>query len=165
MDADLRIGVTRRLDNRLQNLPDDSPCAISLHERRRNALHTVLDPIPTLLVKDWGQTDDRSPHEFIELVLAVTDGAILDVIAGPGLKWLGDQLAALAVDAAALEAARFLIAKLRPKQQSRELLDFVITLPDGTTVRCDPPGQDATVTVMFASGAKASAIYRFDNPT
>ena len=65
----IRLIVYRRLDNRLEGLPDDSPQALELHNRRRATLHEVLDGNPGWIVPHWGKTDDTVPHEWVELVV------------------------------------------------------------------------------------------------
>src|SRR5438094_8412917 len=42
------LQVPRRLDNRLEGLPDNSPRAIELHNLRKLAVHEILDGSP-----DW----------------------------------------------------------------------------------------------------------------
>ena len=50
------------------------------------------------------------------------------------------------------ELAKTVVAKLRPKQEAKELLDFQIRLPDGTKISVDPPDRDATITIDFKDG-------------
>ena len=83
MDNTLILGVYRRLDNRFEGLSDDSPRALELHIRRKDALHAVFDDDLNIRVTDWGSTDDSRPHEYIEIVLGaaattVFQYAILD---------------------------------------------------------------------------------------
>jgi len=77
----------------------------------------------------------------------------------PGVKWLGLKLAEKAVDTALGELAEAIVAKLRPKQEAKELLDFIITLPDGTQIAVDSPDRYATITINFADGALQSLEY------
>jgi hypothetical protein len=85
----IKVGVFRRLDNRFENLGDDSPRALELHNRRKEALHEVFDGRKSVEVIDWGQTDDAQPHEFVEIVV----GALAVKVFQPGLKFLGQKLA------------------------------------------------------------------------
>jgi len=50
----LTLGVFRRLDNRFEGLSDDSPRALELHNRRRDALHEVFEVSTSVAVVDWG---------------------------------------------------------------------------------------------------------------
>ena len=153
------LSVYRRLDNRFENLPDDSPRALELHNRRRDALHSAFDGASDIKVVAWGDTDDVKPHEFVELSLAGVAGAAFTHAIVPGLQWLGKKLAEKAVDTALSELAQTIVAKLRPKQEAKQLLDFQISLPDGTRISVDPPDRDATITIDFADGKISSFNY------
>src|SRR5437762_6626036 len=83
MSKEIRLGVTRRLDNRLEGLDDQSPRAVELHERRKRALHDVLGADAAWVVLNWGDTDDRNAHEFVELALAITREAVAAVVSVP----------------------------------------------------------------------------------
>ena len=54
MDIDITLGVYRRLDNRFEGLSDDSPRALELHDRRKDALHAAFHSDPVFRVKNWG---------------------------------------------------------------------------------------------------------------
>jgi hypothetical protein len=153
------LGVYRRLDNRFENLADESPRALELHNRRRDALHSVFGDIREIEVLKWGDTDDVKPHEFVELSLAGVAGAVFTYAIVPGLQWLGKKLAEKAIDTALSELAKTVVAKLRPKQEAKQLLDFQITLPDGTRISVDPPDRMATITIVFKDGKVSSLNY------
>lgn len=155
----LALGVYRRLDNRFEGLGDDSPRALELHNRRRDALHEVFEASTSLTVVEWGETDDTRPHEFVELVLGAVASAVFSYAIVPGLKFLGEKLAEAAVDHATSEAVKGVVAWLRPKQEEKKLLDFVISLPDGTKIQVDPPDRAASVTLTFADGRVESVTY------
>jgi len=157
--SSITLGVYRRLDNRFEGLSDDSPRALELHYRRKDALHTVLDGDPNIIVKAWGDTDDPHPHEWVELIVGVVATPVFQYMIVPGVKWLGLKLAEKAVDTALSELATALVAKLRPKQEAKQLLDFTITLPDGTRIAVDPPDRNATITINFADGTLQSIEY------
>jgi hypothetical protein len=159
MDISVTLGVYRRLDNRFEGLSDDSPRASELHNRRKEALHAVFDGDPAIRVTDWGDTDDSRPHEFVEVALGSAATAVFQYAIVPGLKWLGLKLAEKAVDTALGELAKAIVARLRPKQEAKQLLDFIITLPDGTQISVDPPDRYATITIRFADGAVQSLEY------
>jgi hypothetical protein len=60
----------------------------------------------------------------------------------PGLQFVGEKLLEAAVDPGVGEFVKGLISRLRHKQEAKQVLDFRITLPDGTTVAVDPPGPE-----------------------
>lgn len=159
MSASVTLGVFRRLDNRFEGLPDDSPRGIELHIRRRDALHAALDGDRAIQVLAWGDTDDTRSHEFVELSLAGVAGVVFTHAVVPGLQWLGKKLADKAVDTALSELAKTIVAKLRPKQEAKQVLDFLITFPDGTRISVDPPDRDSSITISFKDGKLSSFNY------
>ncbi|HME37994.1 MAG TPA: hypothetical protein VKG63_03440 [Steroidobacteraceae bacterium] len=158
MTPAITLGVFRRLDNRFENLPDDSPRALELHIRRKNALHAVFDADTSIKVLNWGDTDDSGPHEYVELSLVAY--AVLHYAVVPGLEWLGKKLAEKAVDTALSAAIKKIVAILRPKQEAKEMLNIVITTRDGTSVSVDPPDRGATIWIGFADGTSVSVNYK-----
>jgi len=159
MNNSITLGVFRRLDNRFEDLSDDSPRALELHNRRKDALHAVFDNDPILKVVDWGETDDSRSHEYVELLLSIVAPAVFQYALVPGVKWLGLKLAEKAVDTTFSELAKAVVARLRPKQEAKQLLDLVIKLPDGTQIAVDPPDRSATITITFADGTLQSLEY------
>ena len=155
----IKVGVFRRLDNRFESLGDDSPRALELHNRRKEALHAVFDVQNSVEVVDWGQTNDTRPHEFVEIVVGAVAAQVFQYAVVPGLKFLGKKLAEKAVDEAASELVKAVVSWLRPKQDAKEILDFVITLPDKTVIRVDPPDRAATIQIQFANGKVESVTY------
>jgi hypothetical protein len=101
LNPTITVGVYRRLDNRLEGLADDSPRAKELHDRRRRALHEVLDGQPGVKVIDWGDANDEKPHEFVLLTISVVASATFKYAIVPGVMLLGEKL----VEAAAEEGA------------------------------------------------------------
>ena len=159
MDISISLGVYRRLDNRFEGLSDDSPRALELHHRRKDALHAAFDADRNIRVTDWGNTNDARSHEYVELALGAAATAVFEYAIVPGVKWLGIKLAEKAVDTAVGELAKAIVAKLRPEQEAKKLLDFIIKLPDGTQIAVDPPDRYATITITFADGALQSLEY------
>lgn len=157
--SQIKVGVYRRLDNRFENLPDDSPRAIELHNRRKEALHEVFDTQKSVEVLNWGDTDDTPPHEFVELVVGAVAVPAFQYVLGPGLKFLAQKLAEKAVDDATGELVKAVVSWLRPKQESKRILDVVITLPDKTQIMIDPPDRYATINIQFADGKVESVTY------
>jgi hypothetical protein len=160
MTDTISLGVYRRLDNRLEGESDSSPRALELHNQRRIALHAIFDTDKGLRVVNWGDTDDINPHEFITLSFVGIAGAVFSYTVVPGLQWLGKKLAEKAVDTALTETVKAIVAKVRPKQEGKQLLDIIITLPDGTQINVDPPDRDATISVGFTDGSSVSIKYK-----
>src|SRR2546429_7702673 len=88
MLSEIKLGVYRRLDNRFEGLSDDSPLALELHNRRKSALHDVLDGEKSIEVLDWGHTDDKQSHELVELILISLAPAVFTYAIVPGLKYV-----------------------------------------------------------------------------
>lgn len=155
----IQIGVFRRLDNRFENLPDDSPRGLELHNRRKEALHEVFDAETNILVLDWGQTDDTQSHEYVELLIAAVATPTFQYLIVPGLKFIGQKLAEKAVDEATSELVKGVVAWFRPKQEEKKILDFSIRLSDKTIINVEPPDRNATITIQFANGKVESINY------
>jgi len=168
MVSEINLWVYRRLDNRFEGLSDDSPRALELHNRRKLALHDVLDGEKSIEVR-WGDTDDKQSHELVELILIPLSSAVFIYTIVPGLKYVGEKLAEKAIDYGASETAKWLISKLRPQQESKKILNFGITLPDGTNIIVDPPDRDgmegmplienADIQIIFKDGTVSSFTY------
>ena len=126
--------------------------------RRKAALHDVLDEQDAPTVLDWGHTDDSQPHEYVELIIEGAKIALKYVIV-PGLKFVAEKLAEKGIDEGSSEIVKWFISKLRPKQESRQILDFLIELPNGTKIRVDPPGENAQIRINFADGTVSSIDY------
>ena len=159
MPSQIKFGVYRRLDNRFEGLPDDSPRALELHNRRKAALHDVLDNQQLIQVVDWGNTDDTEPHEFVEITLGALASAAFTYAIVPGLQYVGEQLAKKVADQITSETAKWLLSKFMPKQESKQILDFQISLPDGTSIHVDPPDRNAEIRISFADGTVSSITY------
>ncbi len=161
MGEKLSLGVYRRLDERFLQLSaaDDAKMALDLHNTRKFALQDVLKDTTVLKVSDWGETKDESPHEFVEIMLGVVSTTIFNYAIVPGLKFVGEKLAEKLVDEAIAESVKWLISKLRTKQESKEILNFHINLPDGTEISVDPPDRNASITIQFKAGALESIQY------
>jgi hypothetical protein len=155
MEAQITLGVFRLLDNRAEGLSDDSPRALELHNRRRSALHDVLDEQDAPAVLDWGETDDTKPHEFVEVIIAVAARETFKYVIVPGLKFIAEKLAEKAVDEGSSQLVRWLISKLRPKQEARQILDYNIQLSNGITIRVDPPERGSQIQISFGDGTVA----------
>lgn len=158
----IRVGVFRRLDNRREGLPDNSPRASQLHQRRARALHRILEEEPNLVVKKWGATDDKTPHEFIEVTVTVVAGAVFRYAVVPALKWLGEKLAEKAVDLAVTEGAKALVSRLRRAQTTKQIENVVVTLPNQTTISLVAPTNGSALHISFKDGKNYS--FKYVNP-
>jgi len=142
MSTQITLKVYRRLDNRLENLPDDGPLARELHARRKTALHDVLDglnaPQTGIQVQSWGDTDDSKPHELVEIIInvgqALLASAAFTHVVIPGLRAVGEKLAEKAVDEGTSEFVKWLVSKLKLKQEEKQILDVNIEVKAGATV-------------------------------
>jgi hypothetical protein len=158
------VGVYRRLDNRFEGLPDDSPRALELHDRRKQALHEAFDAERSVQVLDWGQTNDAESHEYVELLIGAAAAPAFRYFVVPGLRFIGQKLAEKAVDEATSELVKAVVAWFRPRQEEKKILDFAITLPDKTTISVDPPDRNATIQIRFADGKVESITYSQGSP-
>jgi hypothetical protein len=152
MTTEMTLIVWRRLDNRLQGLPDDSPEAWELHRRRAEGLHEALDASGPIQVVAWGDTDDEQAHESVELLLAVAAPVVWDKVLQPGLIYVAKKLGDKLVDQASSGAVAWLVGKLRPKQQSKKILDYEVTLPSGIKVTGEPLEQGGAIRITMPSG-------------
>lgn len=119
----------------------------------------MLDHAPGVEVQAWGDTDDATPHEFVALSIVGVAGVVFNYAVVPGLQWLGKKLAEKAVDTALSELVKSLVARLRGPQEAKQVLDFQIKLPDGTSISVDPPDRDASITIQFKDGKLSSFNY------
>jgi hypothetical protein len=152
MPAQIILGVYRRLDNRIEGFSDDSPRAVELHNRRKEALHDVFDREKNIEVLDWEATDDTRTHEYVELAIALVGQAVFTYAVVPGLKFICKKLTEKAIDKATSELVAAIVSWLRGPQESKKILDFEIKLPDGTTIKVNPPDPNATISISFADG-------------
>ncbi|WP_299313568.1 hypothetical protein [uncultured Aquimarina sp.] len=81
----------------------------------------------------------------------------------PGLKYLGEKLAEKLVDDVITNSVKWIISKLRPKQKSKELLNFQITLPDGTSIYVYPLEGNGSISIHFKDGMVESIKYDTQN--
>jgi hypothetical protein len=106
----IELTVCRNLDNRVRDLPDDSPYAVELHNRRRDALHEALSG---WTVDDWGNTDTPEAHEEVTLLINAVPH-VLHVVS-PAAAWIGTELAKAGIAAFAAETVKALLAPLISK--------------------------------------------------
>jgi len=134
------LSVYRRLDNRSEGLSDDSPRAVELHIRRKEALHEAL-LADGWTVEEWGDTDDKQPHELVELVVGIAANPHVQMAIVSAATWAALELVKGVLGEFAAEAVKALLGRLVPKQEEKKILDFTITLPNGMTIKVDPNSQ------------------------
>lgn len=152
MEHKLWLGVYRRLDNRSEGFGDDSPRAVELHNRRKQALHDALDNGPIWRVESWGLTDDTQPHEFVELAISIVTNPTFQATALPVLVYFGGKLLDAAVDKIFIDPIKELISRLYEKQKRKEILDYQIRPSGEIIIRCDPIDDDMVITLLLKDG-------------
>ena len=146
MGERVQLHVYRRLDNRSQVGPDaddQSPVGWELHRRRSAALHDVFDDVPGVTVTNWGVTDDeKRTHELTVLGVEIDPSAMtaLAPVGGVVLAWVGRVLHKYLTDQAA-EGLKWLLGKLRRKQDEQKIADFTLFHDGSFVVRVDPSGR------------------------
>ncbi len=158
----INLGVYRRLDNRLVGLPDDSEMAVELHNRRKEALHEILDNQELAEVIDWGETDDATAHEYVELIVGIIGTGILQPIVIAGIKEVGKKLAEKAVDEATSEFVKWILSKFIKKQKEKKIQDFNIKLKNGISLNIYPPDWTSDITIN-AGGEVTTIKYQLED--
>ena len=161
MSKKINLGVYRRLDDGNLELSEAEflKMGLALHLKRKLALEEVFADQQVLQVSDWGETKDEKSHEFVQLLLGIVGPALVQYAIVPGLKFVGEKLADKLIDDSISESVKWIISKLRPKQEAKEILDFHIQLPDGTRILVDPPDRNATINIQFLEGKVESIKY------
>jgi hypothetical protein len=120
---EVRLFVYRRLDNRLEGLPDDSPRAYELHLLRKEALHEALGGVDGWKV-NWFQVDDTKSHELAESFISVALNPHVQTVAIAALTWAGAEFAKAGINELAKQAASAIISRLIPEQKKGKILNF-----------------------------------------
>ncbi len=162
MKNDVTLGVYRIQDIPYEGMPKDFPRLVELHNLRGEALHDVFDMQQITEVISWGNTDDTTSHEYVEILLSAISASVIQPLLIQGLKELGKKLAEKAIDETTSEFVKWIISKLIKKQKDQKILDFNIKLKDGTFLRIDPPQGKSDVTIHFNDGEVTSIKYKFD---
>jgi hypothetical protein len=153
MDDSIKVGVFRRLDNRDEGLPDDSPRAAELHRLRAAALHEAFDSTPGITVTNWGNTDNPKPHEFVELVLLLTNPPVLHAV-GTATLAVAKVLGSMTLGESVKEGVKWVFERLRKKQEEGKIESAQISIAPTINVRMDAPKY----------GAKVIVTVEIDNP-
>lgn len=158
--GNITLGVYRRLDNRLEGLPDDSKRAVELHNQRKEALHEILDNQELAKVIDWGETNDTASHEYVELIVGIIGTKLLQPFIIAGIEEVGKKLAEKAVDETTSEFIKWIISKFIKKQKEKKIQDFNIKLKGGISINIDPPDWRSDITINFAGGEVTTIKYQ-----
>jgi hypothetical protein len=130
---DIQLFVYRRLDNRDEGLPDESPRAFELHLLRKEALHEALGGVDGWKV-NWGDADDTKSHELAELLISVASNPHAQTAVIAGLTWVGAEFAKATISEFAKKAVSTLIEPLIRKQKEGKILNFIMRLPGGAMI-------------------------------
>ena len=130
---DIQLFVYRRLDNRFENLSDDSPRAYELHLIRKEALHEALGDVEGWSV-NWGTADDTKSHELSESLISVISNPHLHAAVITAISFLGAELAKTTISEFAKQAVSAILSRLVPKQKEGKILNFMMRLPGGTII-------------------------------
>src|ERR1035437_3896397 len=117
---DIQLFVYRRLDNRFENLPDDSPRAFELHLLRKEALHEALAGVDGWRV-NWGDADDTKSHELAELLISVASNPHVHTAVIAGITWAGAELAKATISEFAKQSVSAVLSRLIPKQKEGKI--------------------------------------------
>jgi hypothetical protein len=153
MSTQMTLCVYRRLDNRFEGLDDQSERGWELHDRRKEALHAVLEQENAWQIKDWGDTDDKKEtHELVEILVELQSNPVVAVVVLPVLGLIG-KLLMKAAETAVTEAVKKIIADLRQQQKEEKILDFsanIATQSGEIRITVYPQGDDADVTISVS---------------
>jgi hypothetical protein len=125
----IRIGVYR-MD---LNVPVPE-IILKNHKLRRDALHDAFDN-DEAEVTDWGLTNDDNPHEYVEIILSIAGPALARHVVLPAVRMLFEKIAEKAVDTFAEKAVSWIIAKLKPTYEKKQIAETIVMLPDGNNCR------------------------------
>ncbi|MCU7549582.1 hypothetical protein OCK74_10680 [Chitinophagaceae bacterium LB-8] len=158
----LTVGIYRIQDPQYEVLPKNSKELVRLHDLRKTALHDVFDNQEITKIISWGNTDDTTSHEYVELILGTMGAAIIQPILIAGLKKLGEILAEKAVEETTSELVKWVIFKLGNKAKENKISEFSIRLKDNTLIQVDPPQGNSKIRISFKDGEVVSIKYKLE---
>src|SRR5687768_2953124 len=109
----ISIGIFRTFGNELEQPINDNAVALQLHNKRKNALHETFDRQNEVEVKSWGQTDDTTPHEYVEIIIGALLPALTSHVILPAVKYLFQKIADKAIDTTLEKTVSWIILKLK----------------------------------------------------
>jgi len=134
--------------------PEDVAGNLKLHNRRKVALHEVLDGEKAIKV-EWGRdANDTRPHEVATILVSVVGPVVLKYAVVPGLKFIGKKLAEKLVDESTSAFVRWLLSKFLPKQQTGDIQSLKLTTPNGVQVTTCGLTPGAKMKVIIESPGK-----------
>jgi hypothetical protein len=138
----VKIFVYRRLDNRSEGLPDDSPRALELHNLRKEGMHEALAGIAGIEV-DWGTVDDSKSHELAHSIVTFISDPQIHATVSHAASWAALKALEAAIGWGTVEMIKKMIEKMRPKQKEGKIVNFWFNLPTHTSVFVSREGEIA----------------------
>ena len=163
MTKSIVLGVYRIQNLKHESLPKASKELVKLHNIRKEALHDIFDNQDIAKVISWGDTNDETSHEYVEIILSIIGSAIIQPVLSVALKKLGEKLVENAIDETTSEFVKWVIAKLTKKYKEKKLSDFSIRLNDKTLIQINAPQGKAEIRINFENGKATSIRYDIDN--
>jgi hypothetical protein len=153
----ISLTVYRDLANRQLGEPEKGSLAKAAHEKRRQALEEDLNE-PCFMVADWGKTKDTDPHEVVSVIVELLQNPATPTATESAIAFIGLVLSA-AFSSLITDGTKYLVKKLVGRMDRREIEEFSITLPAGSTVEVK---SDRTVRINLTGGKDWS--FNFDTP-
>jgi hypothetical protein len=151
------LNVYRDLYNRVIGEPDDGKLAQDAHEKRKRALEDDLND-PSFAVRDWGDTKDSGPHELVHVIVEVLANPATQAAAASAITFIGGVLSGV-FSSLIVDGTKNLVRKLVGRMDRKEIQNFWITLPDGSTVGIQ---SDRAVNINITGGKNWR--FEFDKP-
>jgi hypothetical protein len=130
----IELGVYRVRGWELDTKQDDEKIALEFHDLRKDSLHEILDSQNEIEIKNWGDTDDQQPHEFVTIVVGIVAPAVANHVVIPVLKKVFEKIADKAVDTVFEKAVSWIVSKFKKKQDEKKIGEFQVTLPGGAII-------------------------------
>lgn len=159
MNPTITVGVYRVQDPRYESLPKKSKELVALHDLRKVALHEILDKETSIQVTKWGDTDDTTSHEYIELVMSLIGSLVLQPLVIAGIKILGEKLTEKAIDEGTSSFVKWVVSQFVKKAKDKKISDFSVKLKDGTLIQVSPPSENSQISISFKDGTLESIKY------
>lgn len=163
MTEPIIVGIYRIQDLSYESFPKESIELVKLHNIRKEALHDIFDHQKVAEVKSWGDTDDTTSHEYVELILGMISSAVIQPVISYGLKKLGEKLVEHAIDESTSAFIKWVAEKLTKKAKEKKIADFQIRASNKATVQVIPSGDKVQIKVSFKGGEWVSIESEKDN--
>ena len=149
MATKVRLGVYRIQEAEYEMLPKESLPLMRRHKLRAAALHEVLDNAAGVQVVDWGNTDDKISHEYVELLLTAVGSVALTSLTKAGLRYLGEKFAEHLIDEGTSRLVTWLIGQFSKKAKQKKIADLYISIGNKTSIAVNLPEKGSTVRIRF----------------